>query len=293
MSFRVALAGHGVRASLTPAMHLREAAHLGIGYGYDVVDLQETGGTVDDAEQILRDQETAGYDAANITYPLKQAVLPYLDDLEKSAEVLGAVNLVRFADGRRMGANTDVTGFRDAFTAGLPEAELGSVVQLGAGGAGSATAYALLALGTRRLSIVDTDPERASALAERSARLFPDAAVEAIGFEQRDSELHDADGVLNATPIGMLIYPGVPADVGALNLSAWVADVVYRPVRTEFIVGAQDRGHPTLDGGGMAVGQAADSIRLITGREPDRARMRAHFLELVRAEEARADDTAS
>jgi len=93
--------------------------------------------------------------------------------------------------------------------------------------------------------------------------------------------LATADGVLNATPVGMHSHPGLPLDPALLQPRHWVADVIYRPVETELIAAATARGCRVLDGGHMAVGQAVDAFRFITGLEPDPARMRAHFLELL------------
>jgi shikimate dehydrogenase len=79
----------------------------------------------------------------------------------------------------------------------------------------------------------------------------------------------------------MYTHPGLPLDTGLLDSRQWVADVIYRPVETELIRAAAAKGCRVLDGGHMAVGQAVDAFRLITGLEPDPGRMRAHFLELL------------
>jgi shikimate dehydrogenase len=86
---------------------------------------------------------------------------------------------------------------------------------------------------------------------------------------------------VHVTPVGMAEHPGVAFDVDRLGPHAWVAEVVYRPLETELVRRARARGLATLDGGGMAVGQAVESLRLITGLEPDVARMHAHFNQLV------------
>jgi shikimate dehydrogenase len=89
--------------------------------------------------------------------------------------------------------------------------------------------------------------------------------------------------VVNCTPVGMHQHPGLPFDAALLSPDQWVADVVYRPIETGLVRAARARGCRVLDGGHMAVGQAVDAFRLFTGAEPDAARMRAHFLELVAA----------
>ena len=85
--------------------------------------------------------------------------------------------------------------------------------------------------------------------------------------------------------MGMLHHPGVAFDLDLLTDGAWVSDVVYRPLETELIRQAAERGHPVLDGGRMAVGQAYASLQIITGALPDRDRMERHFRALIGAEE--------
>jgi shikimate dehydrogenase len=85
--------------------------------------------------------------------------------------------------------------------------------------------------------------------------------------------------------MGMLHHPGVAFDLDLLMDGAWVSDVVYRPLETELLRQAAERGHPVLDGGRMAVGQAYASLQIITGALPDRDRMQRHFRALIGAEE--------
>lgn len=269
-------------------MHEREAAVLGLDYEYRIHDLLEMAEPVDLGALLAR-AVADGYTALNVTHPCKQSVIPHLHEISPAAAELDAVNLILIRDGRMIGANTDWTGFTYAVRTGLASAELRDVVQLGAGGAGAATAYAILKLGAERVTIADLDDGRARELAVSHSRLFPGRTVDwariDAGFERR---LGVADGVIHATPTGMAQRPGVPFDVSALRPSAWVADAVYRPIETELLRAASSRGLRVLSGGLMAVGQAADSIRLITGATPDIERMRTHFLQLLETESSRA-----
>ena len=99
---------------------------------------------------LLTGAHRLGFNGLNITHPCKQLVLEHLDEISPDARRLGAVNTVTIRDGRFIGHNTDFSGFAAALAAGLPDAKLDRVVQLGAGGAGSAVAYALLTAGVRR-----------------------------------------------------------------------------------------------------------------------------------------------
>lgn len=279
-SYLIGLIGSGIGTSLSPSLHQDEAAHHGLHYVYRLLD---TDVLHRDVGELVRTARDLGYDGLNITHPHKRAVIPHLDELSADAAKLGAVNTVVFRGRRAIGHNTDWTGFAESFARGLPEAPTRRVVQLGAGGAGAAIAHALLTLGAGRLTLVDAKPDRAVALAaELSARYGSGRAGHATG-DELPGLLRKADGLVNATPIGMERHPGLPIPAELLHPGLWVADIVYRPLETELLKRARARGCRTLDGGGMAVFQAVHAFRLFTGREPDGERMLDHFKEVVDA----------
>ncbi|GAA1354847.1 shikimate dehydrogenase [Arthrobacter rhombi] len=280
-SYLVGLIGEGVEPSLSPPMHEAAADAHGLRYLYRPIDLLTLGREATAVGDLLRAGRDLGYNAFNITHPCKQVVIDELDTLSDHARRLGAVNTVLIRDGRFHGENTDFSGFGFALRTGLPGAPLGSVLQLGAGGAGSAVAYALLDAGVGHLALVDTDAGRCAERAAALAGHFPDASVTAHAPDEVPALLEAADGLVNATPIGMHQHPGLPLDTSALRPDHWVADVIYRPVDTELIRTAAALGCRTLDGGYMAVGQAVGAFTHITGIEPDAGTMRAHFLDLI------------
>ncbi|GIF23324.1 shikimate dehydrogenase [Actinoplanes tereljensis] len=276
--FLVGLIGAGIGTSMSPALHEREADRHGVRYLYQLIDLDSRPGEVG---ELLASARRLGFHGLNITHPAKQDVVEFLDELAPEAAELGAVNTVVFRDGKAVGHNTDRYGFATGLARALPDAPLGHVVQLGAGGAGLAVAAALAGAGARRLSVADVDPQRAGRLAEAIAAHHP-AAVEPITPEQVPARLAEADGLVNATPIGMEGHPGTPIDPQHLRPGLWVADVIYRPLDTDLISAARRLGCPVVDGGGMAVHQAAASFRLFTGLAADEERMGDDFAELAR-----------
>ncbi len=278
----VGLVGTGVGPSLTPAMHMREATHHGLPYVYRTLDLDVLGLRPHQVGELLVWARRLGYDALNVTHPCKQLVLPHLDHLEARAERLGAVNTVVLSpDGSTTGHNTDTTGFATALATGLPDVRTTEVVQLGAGGAGAAVADALLTGSTDRLVVVDVDPRRSHALVGELAARFPTARVETADPDKLAALSREVDGLVHCTPTGMVAHPGLPLDPDLLHPALWVADIVYRPLETPLVRAARDAGCPTLHGGHMAVHQAVDAFRLITGLEPDADRMLAHLHELT------------
>jgi shikimate dehydrogenase len=279
--YLLGLVGAGIRASLSPALHEREAERLGLRALYQTIDLAERGLGAQAVGDIVAAAETMGFAGLNVTHPCKQTVLEHLDELSPDAAALGAVNSVVFEDGRTIGHNTDGTGFATSFARGLPGAELHGVVLLGAGGAGAAVGHAALSLGAERLTVVDVDPERAAVLARSLTHQFDAGRVEHSEPDALPRLLAGASGLIHATPTGMAAHPGAPLDPDLLHPNLWVADIVYRPLETELLRRARDAGCRTLDGGGMVVFQAAASFALFTGVEPDRDRMLRHFATLV------------
>ncbi|MBQ0889801.1 shikimate dehydrogenase [Streptomyces sp. RM72] len=283
-SYLVGLIGSGIGPSLSPALHEREAGRQGLRYLYRLIDIDALGVPPEAVGDLLRAARDLGFDGLNITHPCKQHVIGHLDALAPQAEALGAVNTVVFDDdGRATGHNTDVTGFAASFARGLPDAPLERIVQLGAGGAGAAVAHATLNLGAGRVTVVDAMPDRAAALAASLNRHFGDGRAAHAPSDRLPGLLRSADGIVHATPTGMAAHPGLPLPAELLRPGLWVAEVVYRPLETELLRTARARGCTTLDGGGMAVFQAADAFQLFTGLEPDAARMLADITDLAGA----------
>ena len=277
-SVLLGLIGQDIQGSRTPEMHMREAEAQGLRCVYRLIDLAALGLGLDALPDLLTGCERLGFDGLNITHPCKQAIIPHLDDLSEDARALGAVNTVLFRNGRRIGHNTDWSGFAEPFRLGMKAAALDQVVQLGAGGAGAAVAHAALTLGARQLTRFDIAPSRAESLAANLSRAF--GPERAVAGADRAAALATAAGLINATPIGMEAHPGMPLPAALLRPAMWVAEVIYFPLETELIRCARALGCRTIDGGGMAVFQAVAAFRLFTGREPDSDRMVRVFGEI-------------
>lgn len=272
----VGLIGTGIQPSRMPALHEREGAAQGLTYIYRLVDLEVLRLGVEALPELLVAARRFAFTGLNVTHPCKQAIIPLLDALSPEARALGAVNTVVFtADGRLVGHNTDWSGFAESFRRELADVPRQRVVLLGAGGAGAAVAYALLALGVGALSIIDTEEARADRLAAGLRERF--GKGRAIAARDVDAAVDAADGLVNATPVGMANHAGMPVARELLRPDLWVAEIIYFPPETRLLHAARELGCRTMGGGGMAVFQAAAAFHLFTGREPDRERMIRHF----------------
>ncbi|NYI45680.1 shikimate dehydrogenase [Nocardioides aromaticivorans] len=278
-SFALGLVGAGIGRSLTPAMQEAEGRAHGLNLTYRRIDAEVRGLAVEDLPSVVHWAQALGFDGLNITHPFKQAVLPLLDEVSRAADDLGAVNTVVMRDGRLVGHNTDWSGWGRAFRSTLPDAVTDRAVVVGAGGAGLAVAYALLDQGAAHVAIHDTDIDRAEAAAIRLGKRFAAERIDAV--TDVAAAITDADGLVNATPIGMHGHAGLPVPAALVEERLWVADVVYFPLETELVALARGRGCRVLPGGGMAVGQAVDAFELFTGRRADADRIARHFAELT------------
>ncbi|MFT8422431.1 MAG: shikimate dehydrogenase [Gluconacetobacter sp.] len=275
MSWLCGLVGDGIAKSRSPAMHEREARNLGIPLVYRLADTAAWRGNAGALADILCWMERFGFNGTNVTHPYKQAVIPLLDTLSDAARAIGAVNTVVFRDGKRIGHNTDWSGYAANFQRTLPDASLRRVGQVGAGGAAAAVAYALLSMGAARLDLFDVATERAAALGDRLGNLFPEAQVTVATYVE--DVIAEASGVVQTSPIGMDSHPGTPFSADLLQSRQWFSEVIYFPRETELLAAARVKGCQTVSGIGMAVFQAADAFELFTGLVPDRERMLKEF----------------
>jgi shikimate dehydrogenase len=275
-SVLVGLIGSGIQPSRSPALHEREGATQGLTYIYRLIDLDLLGLDEHALPELITAARRFGFAGLNVTHPCKQAIIRHLDALSPDARAIGAVNTVVFAaDGRAVGHNTDCSGFAERFRRELADVPRARVVLLGAGGAGAAVANALLTLAVGKLTIIDTNRPRAERLADDLCGRFGARRAVASGDPAR--AIDAADGIVNATAVGMAAHPGMPIATKLLRPDLWVADIVYVPLETKLLRDARARGCRTMAGAGMAVFQAVAAFRLFTGIDPDAERMIRHF----------------
>jgi shikimate dehydrogenase len=270
-SILTGLIGRHIGASRSPWMHEQEARAQGLSLTYTLFDFAAMGRDESHLCTHLTTADELGFAGVNITYPYKQAVIDCLDELSPGASRVGAVNTVKFTNGRFIGHNTDVVGFAESMRNGLPGAALERVLQLGAGGGGAAT-----------LIVCDEDRHRAVALVAKLKDNFGPSRAETT--MDPAEVIGGVDGVVNATPLGMAASPQAPIDTSKLARRQWVADIVYFPLETELLKAARERGCRTLDGSRMAVYQAAAAFEIFTGRPADRTRMLRSFVEYSTAQ---------
>lgn len=278
---RAAVLGHPVAHSLSPVLHRAAYRELGLtGWSYEAVDVTE--------EQLpafvaALDGTWAGL---SLTMPLKQTVIPLLDHVEPLAEVVGAVNTLLVQPGGRRpvltGANTDVHGLVAALSEGLAAA--GSVevvgarsaVVLGAGATAASTLAALAQLGCTTPVVHVRSLGRTGALARAAHRMGVEPVFRPLA--EALPAIARADLVVSTLPPrgadDLAVALAASADAGP-RLGAVLLDVAYDPRPTALQSAWHARGGVAVPGERMLLHQAAEQVRLMTGRPGPLAAMDA------------------
>jgi shikimate dehydrogenase len=263
-----ALIGYPLGHSISPAMHNAALPALGIDARYEAWSTPPEG--VSAAVGRLREDELLGM---NVTVPHKEAVIELLDEVDATAKAIGAVNCISKEGRRLVGHNTDMYGFIRSLREAGCEPRGRRVLILGAGGSARAVANGLLDAGAASLTLSGRTAERAEALANDVLRSFPRALVACAGWQDEGfaAAVLSADMIVNCTPVGQRhteTEGESPLPAPLLRPGLWVYDLVYNPLETPLLAAARATGANPIAGLEMLVYQAAESLRLWTGREP-------------------------
>ena len=268
MTARLGIIGYPIGHSISPIFQQAGLDHLGIDATYEKWEVTPEG--VGDFVNGLRAPGSLGI---NITVPHKQAVIPFLDEVDEWATAAGAVNTIVNHDGRLSGHNTDGPGFLQALSVETGYAPKGTrALILGAGGAARGILLALVRGGVDSLVIANRTLERAETLAQ----LAKDNGVlaEAVPLRNPDESVTEAaasaDLIVNCTTMGMSHGPdehGSPLSAAQIPATAIVNDVVYNPLLTPILKEAAAAGATALGGLHMLVYQGVLSFRMWTGQD--------------------------
>ena len=261
----LALLGHPVSHSVSPAMHNAAASELGLNYQYVAQDIAPE--LLADAITYLRKGKWIG---ANVTIPYKKAVIPLIDELGDTAEALGAVNTLVRVGKRIRGENTDVEGFLMEIDSLEVDLTGRPALIFGTGGSARAVAFALI----QRAAEVRIMGRNIRAGAQLAHDLHKTTGGRLLNFDWTPTDLGQASQecglVVNCTPIGMVpavhTTPWFPVVPFPPNI--FVYDLVYNPIETMLVRQARSHGIRACTGLGMLVRQGALSFTLWTGHQP-------------------------
>ncbi len=208
---------------------------------------------------------TLGLKGCNITIPHKEAVIPFIDVLSKDAKKIGAVNTVKFENGKSYGFNTDSRGFYLSLVKeGFSFAGKKTLI-LGAGGACKAISYACALSGVSSVYLYDIDTKKALIQARRLRTFFPDCQIAAIpkpdAVDTKQIQL-----LINTTPLGMSKKDSLPIDSRLIHPGMIVYDVIYNPCKTSLLRYAEKRGAFVMNGLSMLLYQGLLALEIWFGK---------------------------
>ena len=218
-----------------------------------------------------------GLSGVNITVPHKEAILPFLDEVDPAARLIGAVNTIINSNGLLKGYNTDASGFirsiQECSNFVIPGKR---ALILGAGGASRAALVALAGAGIRTIMLANRTKERAQLLVEDLGRHFPKVQLVFVTYDDTDyfSFLAEADLVVNTTSVGLKNEEISFLPLECIKGGALIYDMVYSLSETPLIKMACSCGLSSLDGLGMLAAQGEDAFALWTGVKPEAGFMR-------------------
>jgi shikimate dehydrogenase len=260
----LALIGHPVSHSLSPAMHNAAFAADDLDFVYVCLDVSP-----DDLPAAVRGAAALKLRGFNVTMPHKRAMIPLVDELDEGARISGAVNTVVIEDSALRGYNTDGGGMVMA----CEEAGIGltgrRALVLGAGGAAAAIAAAFAEAGIGELHIANRTVEHAVELRSKLGESGVDN-VEVHAFDALDEALEEAEVVVNTTPLGMKEGDALPMPARYVKQGRAFCDAIYRPgTETPLVRLARERGVRVAAGSRMLLYQGVLAQKLWTGREPN------------------------
>lgn len=219
---------------------------------------------VNDLQKAVEGMRHLGIAAAGVTIPYKISIIPFLDELDAEAKMVGAVAVVVNRDGRLIGGTTDGQGALKALQE-KTEVAGRKVVLIGAGGAARAIAFSLHRAGAQ-VTVLNRAEE-----IELARSLAKDLGCPCGDFSQLESSVSQADIVIHTTPVGMTNTPLagrslVPAEL--LRRDMTVMDIVTNPRNTKLLQDAEDRGCQVVYGDRMLLWQGVYKFKLYTGVEP-------------------------
>lgn len=254
--------GHPVAHSRSPALHGFWLKRYGIKGHYIPMDISQA-----DLPEALKMLPKLGFVGANVTIPHKETVLALADIVTDRAALIGAANtLIFLKDGRIHADNTDGAGFIANLRQNAPQWQpaAGPAAVLGAGGAARAVVAALIEVGVPEIRLANRTRARAEAF-----RTDFGAKVTVWDWTQAGRMLEGAATVVNTTALGMTGKPDLTLPLDAIERGALATDIVYTPLKTQFLIEAEEAGATIVDGLGMLLHQAAPGFERWFGHRPE------------------------
>ena len=246
--------GNPIEHSLSPKLHNYWFKKYGVDAIYEKVQVLDT-----ELEQVISKIKKGEINGANVTVPHKSKVIKYLDILSEDAEKTQSVNTIYKKDGKIYGANTDTVGFEQSLFENLSSVKNKNILILGAGGVTPSVIYVLKKLDVNKISISNRTRENAEKLKENFSN------IDVVNW----GETPLADFIINTTSIGLKSNDLINIDYDKIGTNKFYYDVIYKPLKTNFLLEAEKRGNKIENGKLMFVYQAQKAFEIWHNIKPE------------------------
>lgn len=257
-----ALLGEPLGHSLSPTLHKAIYRQLEIDdASYRTVELPE-----ERLNAFFTGFRVGGFDGVNVTVPHKATVIPLLDEIDSKAKLLNAVNCIHRSQNKLTGYNTDILGFAYSLRQSGVKTEGAEFAILGAGGSAQAVGAVLAEGEAKRVSIINRTPENAEKLKQTILSVNDQINVNIVDEEGLAKRAKHLDCVINTTHLGT--HPNIkesPLSTEIFNENVLAFDLVYNPLKTQFLESAEKQGASVVNGLQMLVAQAVYSVEIWMG----------------------------
>jgi len=265
----IGVIGKNIENSLSPLIHNQMIFKHSLNFCYLPFQVAET-----DLNKVIQGIKALNIRGVNITFPYKEKVVKFLDEVEESARRIGAVNTIVNNKGILTGYNTDVIGFKRS----LQEDEefvikKKKAVIFGAGGAARGIIFALLEEEIEEICIFNRTLEKAKKIKQDFSPFFPESSIDVFPLEEENlkNKIERAHLLVNTTSLGMppqIDNTPLP-DEKLFHPNLLVYDLIYHPAKTLFLRQAEKSGAKIINGLPMLVYQGIESFYLWTGLKPE------------------------
>jgi shikimate dehydrogenase len=277
MEFKLGLIGYPIKHSLSPWIHSQFLENAQIKGEYSIYNIKED--SLSKQIEMMKEKEYRGF---NVTTPYKQKVIPYLDEIDDTANYIGAVNTVLNDNGRLIGFNTDGTGYIRSLQKYFPQIirdKDKSILIIGAGGAARGIYHALSHSGFKTIDIANRTCDKAESIQKLASR---NTNTKVLSLIQGEKNIHQYDVIIQTTNVGM--KPDVlhsPLKLNNIRDPAIVSDIIYQPIWTNFLREALLNGACIHHGHTMLLYQAQYAFEIWFGFKPELRDMEQQLKQLL------------
>lgn len=273
MTYQLGLIGYPIKHSLSPWIHKQFLEEANLQGNYSIFEVRE-----DDLTELVQTIKEKSVTGVNVTLPYKQKIIPLLDDLDPSAEHIGAVNTVLNKEGRLIGYNTDGIGYLRSLEQSFPDLTNNKQVNIliiGAGGAARGIYHALDQAGYTSITIANRTIEKAKEIARN-----PKSAI--LTLDQAEENLATFDIIIQTTNVGMKPNQGdSPIKLDRMKSSTIVSDIIYQPIWTTLLHDAKKKGAQIHQGHSMLLYQAQYAFEIWFGITPSLGNMNSQLKRIL------------